>query len=245
MGFIEGKEETLHFEEKKWIKITKEIVAGTLDSAFRNKYEDEIVIFWGDGTKEITSEFNIAHSYEEAGIYDVYAFNKDATDSEWFEDLVNSYVIKYNLNGGVADNPIIYTEETETFTLNNPTRDGYEFIGWTGTDIEELTMVVTIPKGSKGGREYTANWKNITYTMTYDLDGGSAGGHEAPTTKKVYYGQKIGSIYPASQIRKTVEPFGAEYIGEYWTIDGQQITEDTIWAWEEDKTASIFWFQIG
>lgn len=315
LSFIEAVENTLEYEENKWIKITKEIVEGTLDSAFRNKYEDEIVIFWGDGTKEITSEFNIAHSYKEAGIYDVYAFNKDAKDSEWFEDLVNNYVIKYNLNGGVADNPVVYTEEKETFTLNNPTRNGYEFIGWTGTGLIGLTMNVVIPKGSNGGREYTANWEIITYTITYNLNGGSAdnpteftiesdyislnpptkhgydfigwtvtgfdgyylnvqipegstgnreytanweakeytmyydadGGsvnppYASPTSKDVSYDAKIGTLYDASLISKTVD--GTLYFGNGWSIDGVEITKNTVWTWTENKTAKIIWRTI-
>ena len=32
-------------------------------------------------------------------------------------------------------NPINFTKKTETFTLINPTKEGYTFIGWTGTRI--------------------------------------------------------------------------------------------------------------
>ena len=52
-----------------------------------------------------------------------------------------------------------YTSETETFTLTNPTKYGYIFLGWTGTGITEISKNVTIEKGSEGNRSYTATWK--------------------------------------------------------------------------------------
>ena len=72
----------------------------------------------------------------------------------------DNYTITYNLNGGTVseDNPTAYTSTTETFTLNNPTKDGYSFTGWTGTGLSEPTMTVTIEKGTIGNKEYTANW---------------------------------------------------------------------------------------
>lgn len=81
-------------------------------------------------------------------VYNLYAI--------WSRD---TYTVGYNLNGGTATSPTTYNVDTDTFTLNNPTRDGYEFIGWTGTDLTDYTMSVTIPKGSVGNRSYTANWQ--------------------------------------------------------------------------------------
>ena len=44
----------------------------------------------------------------------------------------NTYTIEYNLNGGTEGvaNPTSYTIESETITLNNPTKEGYKFTGW-------------------------------------------------------------------------------------------------------------------
>ena len=70
-----------------------------------------------------------------------------------------SYTISYNLDGGtVAGNPTNYTVE-DAVTLVNPTKDGYNFTGWTGTGLTEATTTVTIAKGSTGDRTYTANWE--------------------------------------------------------------------------------------
>ena len=86
------------------------------------------------------------------------------------------YAITYDLAGGIMqygeENPTSYTIE-DSFTLRNPICAGREFIGWTGTDLTEPTLEVTIPAGSTGDRAYTANWKDVLYTITFDTDGGT------------------------------------------------------------------------
>ena len=87
---------------------------------------------------------------------------------------VTDYPISYQLNGGtVSGNPIKYTALTKTFTLIHPTRPGYTFIGWSGTDIEGLSMTVTVTRGTVGNREYVAHWKANTNTVTFHPNGGS------------------------------------------------------------------------
>lgn len=68
------------------------------------------------------------------------------------------YTITYDLDSGSADNPSTYTYETATFTLNNPTRLGYYFDGWTGSNGSTPQTNVTIANHSHGDRTYTANW---------------------------------------------------------------------------------------
>ena len=59
----------------------------------------------------------------------------------------------------VTDNPITYNIESETFTLVNPIKSNYDFIGWTSESLTEPTMNVVIPKGSYNDLEFTANWE--------------------------------------------------------------------------------------
>ena len=71
-----------------------------------------------------------------------------------------NYSITYTLNGGtVSGNPTSYNVETNAFTLKNPTKSGYKFIGWSGTGINGKSTSVTITKGSSGNRTYTANFE--------------------------------------------------------------------------------------
>lgn len=86
-----------------------------------------------------------------------------------------TYEIKYNLDGGSADNPDAYTVETDDITLKNPTKANYVFTGWSGTDLTgDNNMTVTIPKGSTGGREYTANYTRVAgFTVIFDSNGGT------------------------------------------------------------------------
>ena len=68
------------------------------------------------------------------------------------------YTITYNLAGGSVSNPTHYDVTTATFTLNNPTKAGYLFTGWTGNNGDMPQTMVTIAQGSTGNRAYTANW---------------------------------------------------------------------------------------
>lgn len=100
----------------------------------------------------------------------------------------NIYQISYNLNGGNLEgtNPNTYTVESDDITLLNPTRSGYIFKGWSGTDIDSITENVTISKGSTGDRAYIANWEAEEYTIAYELNGGSLEtGVENPTSYTV------------------------------------------------------------
>ena len=83
------------------------------------------------------------------------------------------YTITYNLDEGTVatENPEKYTLETDTFTLNNPTKPGYIFVGWTGTGIDSVSKTVTIAKGSTGDRTYTAELReNTEITMEWETD---------------------------------------------------------------------------
>lgn len=84
------------------------------------------------------------------------------------------YSISYNLNGGsITGQPDDYTIETENFTLPTPTKTGYNFIGWTGSNGTTPQAKVTIAKGNTGNKNYIANWSATQYTITYNLNGGT------------------------------------------------------------------------
>ena len=80
------------------------------------------------------------------------------------------YGITYDYAGGaeVADAPASFTVEDEV-ALPTPSRDGYEFAGWTvnGEAIEKIEV------GTVGDVVLVATWTPVTYAITYDYAGGS------------------------------------------------------------------------
>ena len=75
------------------------------------------------------------------------------------------------LDGGTnaPENPPSYNVET---TLKAPTKDKYDFKGWY-KDGEFTTQVTEIPQGSTGNITLYAKWEPVSYTITYELDGGT------------------------------------------------------------------------
>lgn len=70
------------------------------------------------------------------------------------------YKIEYVLNGGKnGNNPEEYTIETQEFKLENPSRVGYTFMGWTGSNGEEIETDVTASTDRCENLKYIANWK--------------------------------------------------------------------------------------
>ncbi len=100
-----------------------------------------------------------------------------AETSHTFRTTPPVYSITYALGGGSVStpNPTSYTDESPNMTLNNPTRAGYTFTGWSGTDIAgDPTMNVTILLGSTGSRSFTAHWVANIYALSFDSQNGSA-----------------------------------------------------------------------
>ena len=81
------------------------------------------------------------------------------------EEIIN-YKITYYLEGGTVSpaNPTSYNVETPTFKLNNPTRPGYVFTGWDGSNGDELETDVSVVQGVTGDLEFTAHWEPSTKT---------------------------------------------------------------------------------
>ena len=137
------------------------------------------------------------------------------------------YEITYNLNQGQYmdpnANPKTYTIETETFTLENPWKEGCTFIGWTGTGITGTQQEVTIEKGSTGERTYTANWSTNEYTVTFDANGGELP-EGSKTSVTVEHGTTYGEIYEELPI---AEREGHDFAGWYTQQSGgEKITEE-------------------
>ena len=118
---------------------------------------------------------------------------------------LTEYNIAMDLNGGSGQEKVVYTMTDEDFELPTPTRNGYEFVGWTGEGITTPQTQVIIPTGSTGNRTYTANWKVIEYTITLDTNGG-------PAVSPIKY--TVEDSFTLPYLLRT----GYEFVG--WTLDG-------------------------
>ena len=118
---------------------------------------------------------------------------------------LTEYNITMDLNGGSGETTLLYTVIDDEFALPTPTRNGYEFVGWTGEDITTPQTSVKIPKGSTGNKAYTANWQVIEYTITLDTNGG-------PVVSPIKY-----TVEDSFTLPYPLRP-GYEFVG--WTLDG-------------------------
>ena len=85
-----------------------------------------------------------------------------------FEPIEYTVTYKGMDDATVSGNPESYTIESETITLNSPTKTGYAFSGWTTDGVTEPTKDLKIEQGSTGNKTFTANWVIYTYTVTFD-----------------------------------------------------------------------------
>ena len=127
------------------------VIAGSLNLTKGTHYEYSYMNNTNEGTQAKVT-VNFLGDYEWLGSVE-RTFN-----------IICEHTITYDLAGGTVatENPTTYTIVSGDITLTTPTREGYTFTGWTGTDLTEPTMTVTIASGSTGDRQYTATW-----TMTW------------------------------------------------------------------------------
>lgn len=90
-----------------------------------------------------------------------------ATYTAQFDSTPRIYNITYSLDGGSSSNVTTYTYFTETFNLSDPIKTGYTFTGWTGSNLSEITNVVTILQHSYGDLSFTAHYSINSYLITF------------------------------------------------------------------------------
>ena len=85
---------------------------------------------------------------------------------------LNTYNINYELDGGINDsnNPSTYCINDGTITLHNPTKEGFNFLGWklNGEFVKEISSEIA------SDITLTAVFEKIIikHTITYNLNGG-------------------------------------------------------------------------
>lgn len=79
------------------------------------------------------------------------------------------YSVTYNLDGGRIEGEYRTSYSAEdAFTLPVPVKENYEFVCWTDERGKEWTEI----KNQVGNKTFFANWRQIVFSITYDLAGG-------------------------------------------------------------------------
>ena len=148
------------------------------------------------------------------------------------------FTITYNgIEGATFEtaNPTIYKIGSDDIMLNNPTKEGYVFTGWTGTDLNEATKTVTIRKGSTGHREYTATFTpDIATHWQADAD------HDGSTAEKAYIiTTPAGLNLLASEVNS-----GNSYKNKYFML-GDDITYTHTTDWNDATSTENNYTAIG
>lgn len=134
----------------------------SLDSSIISRYVDNLSV---DKISLKNADVNLDGEVNEVDstIILYYIAHKDSENAITLPyDAGKVYKITYDLDGGVLNdgshNPGSYAEISLPFSLSIPTKDGYEFIGWTGSNGDTPELEVRIPKGTTGNLNYKANW---------------------------------------------------------------------------------------
>ena len=138
---------------------------------------------------------------------------------------ITNYQIIYQNEGNQVSNPTTYTMFSEDITLNNPTRDGYVFLGWYNGD----TKVEKIVKGSTGNLTLVAKWEVVNGHKVVFKAG--AGEFSDGTSELVIYVVDGGElVYPENPVvvDKNGRVFKGWYIDSEIILPGTLVTEDLV-----------------
>ncbi|MBR5337553.1 MAG: InlB B-repeat-containing protein [Lachnospiraceae bacterium] len=120
----------------------------------------------GSGTSYTDGQSVENLTTEDGGVVTLYA--------QWD---MQEYGITYNLAEGTLpagrSNPDKYRMDSPTFTLVNPEKEDYDFVGWTGTNLTAPTKSVVINEGSTGDRRYSALFDLKIFNVRFEDNGGT------------------------------------------------------------------------
>ena len=139
--------------------------------------ESEVIVTYTTSNSDILSVDGNAFNALENGSVKITATATNGykeVKKEWDVEIIQvEYNITYVLNGGINDddNPATYDTRELPLTINPATHNHKTFLGWT---IEENSKdyIYEIPTDQTGDITLYAQFKDITYSIVYNLDGG-------------------------------------------------------------------------
>lgn len=142
-----------------------------------------------------------------------------------------AYSLTFDLNGGTTSEklPSEYTIE-DSLAFPNPTRKGYAFIGWSGSNGDKPVTDYTLSKGNVGNKTYKANWSANAYTLTFNTNGADV----SYASETIYYDQAYKLPTPTRK--------GYTFVG--WYDGSKNIPTTGTWTIDSDKTLTARWKAI-
>lgn len=181
---------------------------------------------FGGWYKEPTGEN--AFEFSSAIISDIMLYAK------W---TLTTYQLTYNLDGGTNDegNPETYSVESPDILLKDPTKEGFDFLGWYYDD-DYKNRATQITHGTTGDKTLFAKWKIKTYTISYNAGGNLivGAGNVLPVEKR--YGENISLLGESYQA-----PW---YVQDGWaTVDSNETAlkdYDLNEVYSKNESATLF-----
>ena len=162
-----------------------------------------------------------------------WTIDKNTTLKAVYTEL-ESYIITYELNGADSTNlTYAYNINTDTTKsiLTDPTRFGYNFVGWTlngGTEkftSEQLTVGMFYIDDQPADAKVTAHWQPKECHVSFSAYPGTL--PDASVVINVVFGEAIGEL---------PTPTYENHKFDGWRYNGKLIKEGDIWEYETDAT---------
>lgn len=112
-----------------------------------------------------------------------------SASGSFYSDALPSYTVSYNANGGsgAPGNQTKWYGSNITLSSAKPTRTGYTFAGWATSSSGSVAYQPGATYSSNASVTLYAKWTAITYTVSYNANGGSG----APGTQTKTYGVNL------------------------------------------------------
>ena len=170
-----------------------------------------------------------------------YTFSEDVNEVVFYAHyagVIHTLTVKIDDDVTYSGATTIKGSNLDTVTLETPTKDGYDFNGWT---LVSGSGRCTRSKFTFGNDDatITPNWKEYEYTLRIDLDGGKAEGYYTGYEFKGKPGKTVTLPVPTRE----------EYKFAGWDVTSGYLNSDTnVYTFTQDKKTSYAtakWTYIG
>ena len=121
------------------------------------------------------------------GFNDEYGYTaRQKIDITSIDAVESGYTLTYDANGGSGAPSAVINVKSTIISSTVPTRDGYDFLGWSESSSETIYAAGDIISLSDNTTLH-AVWQKKTYTVTYDANGGSG----APSSQTKTHGTAL------------------------------------------------------